>query len=188
MAKQFPKLDFYLREFIGRQQIFFTGSATDSSRVNISPRSTDLFRIVDDNSVLYLDRIGSGNETAAHMLADGRMTIMFCALDGKPMILRLYGHGRIIVRGSDDYNTYLSDLFGNEEVRGARQIVKLDFDLVQTSCGFGVPRFDYREERDTLDHWAENKTDQELLDYQERKNRLSMDGLPTGLFEKQKAG
>ncbi|MEP3280307.1 MAG: pyridoxamine 5'-phosphate oxidase family protein [Stappiaceae bacterium] len=183
MAKQFPKLDTYLREFISRQQMFFTGSATDTSRVNISPRSTDLFRIVDDNSVLYLDRIGSGNETAAHMLADGRMTIMFCAVDGKPMILRLYGRGQIIPRDSDEYKNYLTQLFSGSEIRGARQIVKLNFDLVQTSCGFGVPRFDYREERDTLDHWAHGKTDEELLDYRVRKNRLSIDGLPTAALE-----
>ena len=182
MAKQFPAITADHRGFIARQRIFFTASATAGSRVNLSPRSTDGFRVLGDNSVLYLDRTGSGNETAAHLLADGRLTIMFCAFEGPPLILRLYGRGRAIRRGGTEYQALLAQAFSNCEPAGARQMIHLDVDLVQTSCGFGVPMFDYQAERPTLDRWAEAKGDQ-LEAYRREKNRFSLDGLPTGLFE-----
>ncbi|HEY0854368.1 MAG TPA: pyridoxamine 5'-phosphate oxidase family protein [Devosia sp.] len=181
MAKDFPALTAHHREFIARQHMFFTASAAASTRINISPRSTDCFRVTGDNSACYLDRTGSGNETSAHLLADGRMTIMFCAVDGPPLILRLYGRGRVIHRGADDYGRLLSELFADKEPLGARQIVWLDFDLVKTSCGYGVPLFDYREERDTMDRWAEAKGPDGIVAYWKEKNVTSMDGLPTGM-------
>jgi len=101
MAKQYDSLDGETRDFLLRQHIFFTASATDTSRVNISPREIGALRILDDNTVVYLDRTGSGNETAAHMLADGRMTIMTCSFEGPPLILRLYGTGIAIPWGTD---------------------------------------------------------------------------------------
>ncbi len=181
MAKQFSHMEQTHQEFILRQHIFFTASATEGARINLSPRSTDLFRIIDANAVAYLDRTGSGNETAAHMLADGRMTIMMCSFDGPPMILRLYGRGCIRRHGTDAYRELLATSFENQEPLGARQIVRLDVDLVQTSCGFGVPVFDYREERTSLDRWAEAKGTDGIAEYQRHKNLHSMDGLPTGL-------
>ena len=124
---------------------------------NLSPRGTDAFAVLDDHTVAYLDRTGSGNETAAHLRADGRLTVMFCAFDGPPNILRLYGMGEVLLRGSERYRTLLSDAFESKEPAGARQIVLLRVDRVQTSCGYGVPLFDYRGERPSLDNWARSK-------------------------------
>ncbi len=128
--------------------------------MNISVRGTDALRVLGPNTVAYLDRTGSGNETAAHLRVDGRLTVMFCAFEGPPMILRLYGRGRILRRAIPDYaNLIVSEFEGLEPV-GARQIVMLDVDLVQTSCGFGVPLFDYTGERTIMTRWAEAKGEQ----------------------------
>lgn len=183
MAKQFASLDDRLRDFIARQHIFFTASATGESRVNVSPRETLCLRVISPNAAIYLDRTGSGNETSAHMKADGRLTIMFCAVEGPPMILRLYGRGRIIHRETAEYDDLLQTHYDGKEPLGARQIVRLDFDLVQTSCGFGVPLFDYQGERPSMDQWANAKGPDGIQDYWREKNILSMDGLPTGLFD-----
>ncbi len=181
MAKQFETIEDAHRAFIARQRVFFTASAAAGTRINLSPRGTDWLRVVDARSVVYLDRTGSGNETAAHMLADGRLTFMFCAFEGPPMILRLYGHGRILERGGPAYAELLAGPFGGAEPIGARQMVLLEVDLVQTSCGFGVPLYDYKAERKSMDRWAEAKSEAELADYRREFNQRSMDGLPTGL-------
>jgi predicted pyridoxine 5'-phosphate oxidase superfamily flavin-nucleotide-binding protein len=183
MAKQFSRLEPHHHDFIARQHMFFTASAAAEGRVNISPRSTDMFCVVDDNCVLYLDRTGSGNETAAHLRATGRLTFMFCAVDGPPLIMRLYGQGRVIKRGSDEYAALLAEKFDDTEPLGARQMVRLDIDLVQTSCGYGVPLFDYTGERDQMDRWAEAKGPDGIEAYWQEKNQISLDGLPTGLLE-----
>lgn len=180
MATDHPALDNKLKAFIARQHIFFTATAAAGTRINISPRSTEWLRVVGDNAALYLDKTGSGMETAAHTLHDGRITIMLCAFDKPPMILRLYGMGRAIARGGDEYAAMLTAHYGGEEPVGARQMIRIDFDLVKTSCGYGVPFFDYTGERDTLDRWAESKGPDGLADYRARKNAVSMDGLTTG--------
>lgn len=181
MAKQFPGLTPELKDFIGRQHMFFTASACAEGRINLSPKGLDGFRVTGDNEVVFLNLTGSGNETAAHLLADGRLTIMFCAFEGPPMILRLYGHARSLPRGSADYAHYLASAFGGEEPPGARQIVLMDVDLVQTSCGYGVPLYDYKAERPSLVRWAEQKGEDGIADYWREKNLVSMDGLPTGM-------
>jgi len=183
MAKQFSSIDDRLRDFIARQHIFFTASAAANSRVNLSPRETLCLRIISPNTAIYLDRTGSGNETSAHMKADGRLTIMFCAMEGPPMILRLYGRGRIIHRPSPEYRELLHTHYDGDEPLGARQIVWLDIDLVQTSCGFGVPLFSYEGERPSLDNWANAKGPDGIEEYWREKNVVSMDGLPSGLFD-----
>ena len=151
--------------------------------MNVSPRGTDAFAVIDERTVAYLDRTGSGNETAAHLKADGRLTIMFCAFDGPPNILRLYGRGEILRRGSPSYAALLESAFGGVEPAGARQIVRLDIDLVQTSCGYGTPLFEYRGERPSLDNWARSKGEEGLKAYWREKNLVSIDGLPTGLLD-----
>jgi Pyridoxamine 5'-phosphate oxidase len=183
MAKQFSRLEPNHSDFIRRQHIFFTASAAETGRVNVSPRGTDTFRILSDNAVVYLDRTGSGNETAAHVRANGRMTIMFCAVEGPPNILRLYGQGRVIQRESSEYVELLESQFGNIEPLGARQMVRLDFELVQTSCGYGVPLFQYTGERDSMDRWAEAKGTDGIAAYWREKNLNSMDGFSTGMFD-----
>src|SRR5829696_5550134 len=133
MAKQFDRIEPSHREFIERQRIFFTASGTATSRVNVSPREASSFRVLGENEVAYLDLTGSGNETAAHLKAWGRLTIMMCAFEGWPTILRLYGRGRVLRRSSDAYARLLAAHFGAEPI-GARQIVVLHVDTVQTSC------------------------------------------------------
>src|SRR5882762_3265382 len=183
MAKFFPNLEPHHHRYIAAQRMFFTASAAPSGHVNMSPRSTDMFRVLGDNAVMYLDRSGSGNETAAHLKIDGRLTIMFCAVSGPPLIMRLYGKGRVIHRDSDEFANLLREQFVGEAPLGARQMVRLDFDLVQTSCGFGVPLFEYQEERTQMDAWANAKGVDGIEAYWREKNQTSLDGFPTGLFD-----
>jgi hypothetical protein len=183
MAKRFSALEPEHRDFIARQRVFFTASAAAGSRINLSPRDAASLRVLSPGAVAYLDRTGSGNETAAHLIADGRLTIMLCAFEGPPMILRLYGRGERLPRRGTAYAILLAEAFGGHEPLGARQIVRLAVDLVQTSCGFGVPLFDYAAERSSLDRWSAAKGEAELEAYRREKNSLSMDGLPTSLAD-----
>ena len=183
MAKTIPCIDASCRDFIARQKIFFAASAAPGAHVNVSPRGTDAFAVIDDLTAAYLDKTGSGNETAAHLKADGRLTLMFCAFDGPPNILRLYGRGEVLRRGGDAYRAILASAFVGVEPPGARQIVVLHVDRVQTSCGYGAPLFDYRGERPSLDNWARSKGEDGLEAYRREKNAVSIDGLPTGLLE-----
>jgi hypothetical protein len=183
MAKQFQSIESNHRDFIQQQRVFFVASAAAEGRVNVSPKDGAALRILSENTVAYLDQTGSGNETAAHLRANGRLTLMFCAFAGPPLILRLYGHGKTLCRGGRAYSDLLASAFANEERPGSRQIVVLDIDLLQTSCGYGVPLFEYVDERPTLTRWAEAKGEERLEEYRRLKNGFSIDGLPTGLFE-----
>jgi len=183
MAKQFPALEDDHRAFIARQHIFFTASATADSRINLSPREGSAFRVIGAKSAGYLDQTGSGAETAAHLLADGRLTIMFCSFETQPLILRLYGKARSLLRGTPDYDVTLAAAFDGIESPGARQIVLIDIETVQTSCGYGVPFFTFAEERVQLKTWAAAQGEAGMAHYRARKNAVSLDGLPTGLAE-----
>lgn len=176
MSQKFPALEPQHKDFIARQKIFFVASAAPEGRVNVSPKGMASFAVLGDNAVAYLDCTGSGNETRAHLIALPRLTIMFAAFDGDPVILRLYGRGHSFLRGSADYGALLPHF---EEMPGARQIVRLDVDLVQTSCGMAVPYFDYRGERENLvRHWTRQGI-AGLRKYWAKKNMASIDGLPT---------
>ena len=179
MAKQFSRLEPAHRAFIRRQKLFFTGSAAADGRVNVSPKGMDTLRVLDDSRVAWLDLTGSGNETAAHLRASGRLTLMFCAFAGPPMILRLYGRGRALPRGSAAYAELLPRFL--PELPGARQLVVLEVDLVQTSCGYAVPRYEHRGARQNLVRWAEAKGEAGLEAYRREKNAASIDGLSTGI-------
>jgi hypothetical protein len=181
MAARFEGIGPDHRRFIEKQHVFFTATAAPNGRINLSPKGLDALRVLDETAVVYLDRTGSGNETAAHLKADGRLTLMFCAFEGPPLILRLYGRGEVLARGGLDYAKLLRDRFDGQEPVGARQMIRLDVELVQTSCGYGVPTYGYAGERPSLDNWATSKGD--LAAYRAEKNMLSLDGLPTGLVE-----
>ena len=183
MAKQFSSIEPAHRAFIARQHICFTGSADVAGRVNVSPKGHDCLRVLGPAEVVYLDRTGSGNETAAHVRATGRLTLMFCAFEGPPMIMRLYGRGAILPRGGADYARLLAEAFDGAEPPGARQMVKLDVDMVQTSCGYAVPEMSYGGDRSVLDDWAERKGEDGLRVYRAEKNAVSIDGRATGLVE-----
>lgn len=187
MAKLFSRIEPEHRDFIARQRVFFTASAAAGGRINLSPKGLDGLRVVDANTVAYLDHTGSGNETAAHLKADGRLTLMVCAFDGPPLILRLYGRGRALPRGGRTYAAMLTGIFAGVEPPGARQIVVLDVELVQTSCGYGVPLYAYEGERPSLPRWAESKGEDGLAAYRREKNMFSIDGMPTGLFDEEDA-
>lgn len=171
------------RAFIEKQHIFFTASAAAEGPINLSPKGLGGFRVLNETTVAYLDLTGSGNETAAYLKADGLLTIMFCAFQGPPLILRLYGRGRVVLRGEPEYRELLDSAFGGDEPVGARQIVVLDVDQVQTSCGYAVPSYAYKAERPSLVRWAEDKGDAGLREYRAHKNMVSLSGLPTGFKE-----
>lgn len=178
MGKRFEAISEALQEFIAQQKIFFVGTATDNSRVNISPKGLDSLRVLDANRVIWLNVTGSGNETAAHLQTYPRMTIMFAAFEGAPMILRLYGTARAFHKGDAEWAALYAHFPANA---GARQIFDMQVDLVQTSCGMAVPFFDYVGEREQLNQWAVNKGEQGIRDYWQEKNKLSLDGVATGI-------
>lgn len=180
MARFYQALEAKHREFIAAQKLFFTASTAHKSRINLSPKGMDSLRVVGDNCVAYLDLTGSGNETAAHLKHDGRLTLMFCSFDTDPLILRLYGRGSVIRRQDTGWAAWRAHF---PELPGERQIIVLDIDSVQTSCGYAVPQYAYRGERETLARWAEKKGTVGLLDYWREKNQVSIDGLSTGLLE-----
>jgi hypothetical protein len=177
MAKTFSEITEELGAFIAAQPVFFVASAprADEGRVNVSPKGLDTFRLLGPRSVAYLDLTGSGNETAAHLAENGRITLLFCAFSGPPRILRLYGRGRVVLPGGADWAS-LAPLF--PDLPGARQIVVAEIDRVQTSCGFGVPLFEPAGPRETLIRWAEAKGPAGLAAYRAEKNARSIDGLP----------
>ncbi len=175
MGKKFPEIEEKQIEFIKKQQMFFVGTATADSRINISPKGMDSFRVIDKNRIVWLNVTGSGNETAAHMQDDDRMTIMFCAFEGKPKILRLYGTAKTIHADDEQWNE-LYDLF--DPLPGARQIFDIHVDLVHTSCGFGVPLYDFMGQREMLNAWALKKGEAGISDYWKNRNAISLDGKP----------
>lgn len=179
MAKQFSEITDSLKEFIEKQKIFFVGTADLDGRVNVSPKGSDTLRVLGRNKIVWLNLTGSGNETAAHMIAKNRITIMFCSFDERPMILRLYGAGRVVHPDSSEWNKF-TGLF--HENIGARQIFDIDINLAQTSCGYQVPFYEYKGERDVLDKWAEKKGRKGIKEYWEANNKLSLDGKPTGIL------
>ena len=180
MARFYPELEVRHRDFIAAQKIFFTATGTASSRLNLSPKGMDSLRVLSPSRVAYLDLTGSGNETAAHLKHDGRMTLMWCSFDADPLILRLYGRGRAVRRQDAAWGELHAHF---PALPGERQLIVLDIESVQTSCGYAVPLYTYRGERDTLARWAEKKGTIGLLEYWREKNQFSIDGLPTGLLE-----
>lgn len=180
MGQQFLEISEKNRAFIEAQKIFFVGTATSDSRVNVSPKGMDSLRVLGPNRVIWLNVTGSGNETAAHVQDNPRMTLMFAAFEGKPNILRLYGQAKAI-HMSDAQWPELSSHFNL--IPGARQIFDLSVDLVQNSCGMAVPYFDFVEERSLLRDWAVKQGESGLRSYWEKKNQTTIDGIATGIVE-----
>ena len=180
MGKRFTKINESHQRFIEDQKIFFVGTAAEDGRVNVSPKGMDSFRVFDSKRIIWLNFTGSGNETAAHVLRNPRMTIMFCSFEDKPMILRLYGMAKIFHERDEVFQDYMNQF---DNTIGARQIIDLEVDLVQTSCGFGVPYMDFNKERLLLRSWSEKKGPEKIKDYWEENNKLSIDDFETGIFE-----
>ena len=180
MAKQLPHLTAPLQNFITNQNIFFVATAMREGRINLSPKGMDSFRILGPNRIIWLNLTGSGNETAAHLKKHDRMTIMFCAFEGKPLILRLYGTAKSYHERDGEFHKHIKAF---PDSFGARQIIDMEIESVQTSCGFGVPNMEFKENRTMLKTWAEKKGEEGLRDYWKEKNSVSIDGHDTGIFE-----
>ncbi len=178
MAERFEQLEGKHIDFIQAQKMYFVGTAADDGYTNVSPKGMDSFRVLDNATVAWLNLTGSGNETAAHVLENGRMTVMFCSFDKQPLILRLYGQATVTHKGEAKWDT-LSALF--PRYTGARQIFSLALALVQTSCGYAVPHYTLKSERPTLTKWADGRGEEGIRDYWQEKNTVSLNGKDTGI-------
>jgi hypothetical protein len=172
----YEEIDARLEEFIGRQRLFFVGTAPDApdGHLNISPKGLDTFRILGPKSVAYLDLTGSGVETIAHLRENGRITILFCAFEGRPLILRLYGRGRVVEPGDDEWADLIA-LF--PDYPGARSVIVADVERIGDSCGFAVPLYEFKGDRSQLIDFAAGKGPEGMEQYRAKKNRMSIDGL-----------
>lgn len=172
------RIDGRLRQFVERQHLFFVATAPLSAdgHVNVSPRGLPgTFAVLDDHTFAWLDGTGSGSETVAHLRENGRITVMFCAFDGPPNIVRLHGTGRVVTRYDDEYPALASRFI---DVPGARAVIVVDVERVSDSCGWGVPLMSYEGERDLLGPFFERKGEAGQREYRRRKNLTSIDGLP----------
>ena len=182
MAKLFDSITEELQKFIANQQMFFVGTAPldSTGHVNLSPKGLESFRILSPHKVAYLDLTGSGNETSAHLQENGRITFMFCAFEGAPSILRLYGTGKTILPNNSEWESLYSQF---PEIPGTRQIIVAEIERVQTSCGLSVPLYEFQEQRESLVQWAAKKGELGIKEYHQKKNIVSIDGLATPLSE-----
>jgi hypothetical protein len=180
MGKVYEKIDGRLREFILAQPMFFVASAPNDpdARVNVSPKGMrGCFAVLGEDQVAYLDYTGSGAETIAHLRDNGRITLMFCAFEGPPNIVRLHGRGRVVRAGEDGFDGLYAS-FETADEHGLRSVIVVDVERVSDSCGYAVPFMDYVGDRTLLSQWSAHKSDEELVAYRERKNSVSIDGLP----------
>jgi hypothetical protein len=177
MGKTLPALDDAATRFIQAQHMFFVASAPldATGHVNLSPKGLDTFRVLSPTTVAYLDFNGSGVETIAHLKENGRIVLMFCAFQGPPNILRLYGHGRAVEAHEPEFNDLAVHFPAYESVRS---IIVAELTRITDSCGYGVPVFKYEGEREQLLAWARKTGAEGLKAYRQRKNRLSIDSLP----------
>ncbi|MEI2470675.1 pyridoxamine 5'-phosphate oxidase family protein [Peribacillus frigoritolerans] len=183
MAKYFPEMLAEHQNFIKKQHLFFIATAPldAAGHVNLSPKGYDTLRILSSTEIAYLDLTGSGNETSGHINENARITFMFCAFEGSPMILRLYGSGKVILPETEEWDRMIGHF---EMMPGARQIILAKIHKVQTSCGYSVPFMTYSNERETLNRSNMKKGEAELENYLREKNSSTIDGILTPLGEK----
>jgi len=174
MAEFFDSLTEAHRAFIAKQPVFFVATAAEGARINLSPKGMDCFRVLDDHTVAYLDVAGSGNETNAHLLADGRITLMFCAFDSPALIFRIYGRGVPVLPQDDDWAEHARHF---TLLPGTRQIFRVTVETIQTSCGWGVPHMEMVRERETLSKYHRKHGDEVRFGKYAVRTK-SIDGLP----------
>ena len=180
MAAFYDSIDDKIKKFINQQKIFFVATAAQDGRVNLSPKGYESLAVLGPNRVAWLNLSGSGNETVAHLLSLNRMTLMFCSFQGPPRILRLYGTAKTYHQRDPEWSELASEF---PDLPGARQIFDMDIQTVQTSCGYGVPLFDFAGQRDTLLKHAEKFSPEEQAERWAKNNLVSIDGKPTGILE-----
>ncbi|MCT4698429.1 pyridoxamine 5'-phosphate oxidase family protein [Tenacibaculum haliotis] len=176
MAKFNNKITSRVQQFIAAQKVFFVATSPKNGRINLSPKGMDSFRVLNENRVAWLSVTGSGNETSAHLLDDNRITIMFCAFEGAPNILRLYGMAKEVLPNDAEWDDLITQF---PKLSGTRQIFDVTVESTQNSCGMSIPFYEYKEERNELLDWAEEKGDTGIEQYWEDKNKISIDGLNT---------
>ncbi|RXJ74158.1 pyridoxamine 5'-phosphate oxidase [Veronia nyctiphanis] len=176
MGKQFSELSDKHVEFIEKQKIYFVATAAESGSVNLSPKGGDSLRVINSKQIAWLNLTGSGNESASHVIQNPRMTIMFCAFEGSPLILRTYGQATVLHAKDQRWDEY-AQLF--PESVATRQVFILDIDMVQTSCGMSVPYFSYESDRDDLVRWSDKQSSEGIEKYWLKKNQKSIDGFET---------
>ncbi len=180
MAAVYDRIDDKLAEWIGRQHVFFVGTAPcgGNGSINVSPKGmAGTFAILGPRTVGYLDYTGSGAETIAHLRENGRIVVMFCAFEGPPKIVRLHGTGRLLLPEHPDFAQHRT-AFGKERELGQRCIVVIDLDRISDSCGYSVPLMDFRSDRDVLDKSQARRDDTYFAQYRVKHNSTSIDGLP----------
>ena len=181
MAIKFESINKAHRDFIEKQKMFVIGSAGADGFINVSPKGMDTLRILDDKTVIWLNYTGSGNETSAHVQENGRMTIMFNSYDNAPMIMKLYGQAEVFHSADNDWDELIAHF---PKTEGARQIFKLHVELLLTSCGYAVPKYDFVEERKTLEKWVEKKGKEGIKEYWQENNLETLNGVKTNVMER----
>ena len=176
MADVFPRIDAQLRDWIGRQHVFFVATAprADDGLINCSPKGLDSLRVLDDHTVAYLDLTGSGVETIAHLKENGRIVLMLCAFDGPPRIVRLQGRGSVRHPGEPEFAALAANF---PPQSGVRSIIRIDVARISDSCGYAVPQMDFVADRNVLTMWADKKGPDGVVNYQRENNARSLDGL-----------
>ncbi len=180
MANFFEELNEDMIDFISKQQMFFVATAPKEGRINLSPKGLSGLKIGSNNKLLWLNYFGSGNETAAHLLEDGRMTLMMCAYEGDPKILRIYAQVNVIQEKDEQWAEYIGEF---DDTKGARQVFELNIESVNDSCGWGVPLYEYQGQRTKLTNYYGSSTKEEHMEYMQKNNQVSFDGKKTGLFD-----
>jgi hypothetical protein len=177
MGKTLEDIPADLADWIHQQPVYFVATAplSGEGHVNCSPKGMDSLRVIDSRSVAYVDLAGSGIETVAHLQENGRIVLMLCAFHGPPKIVRLHGTGQVMFPGTAEFAELLSQF---PELPGVRSIVRVSVQRVSTTCGFGVPRMQFQEERETLREWADKNGPEAIQNYVQQKNTHSIDGLP----------
>ena len=185
MGRTYERITPAMAGFVEAQHVFFVGSApSEGGHVNVSPKGGDTLRILDDRRVAYLDLTGSGIETVGHVRQNGRLTIMFCAFEGPPRIVRFQGTATVVATGDPGYAELAA---GFPDAPGARAVVVLDVDRIADSCGYAVPLYEYVGDRDKLDRWAERQGEDGLRQYRLDRNAVTIDGAPAWLPEDEPA-
>lgn len=177
MGRVYDEITPQIAELVAAQHLFFVATAPSGTdgHVNLSPKGLDTFAVLSPNEVAYLDLTGSGAETMAHLLDNGRITLMFCTFEGPPMIVRIYGTGEVIPVDAPGAEPLLAHFPANP---GSRAVIRIGVERVSASCGYAVPEMTFVRDRSRLDEWAESQGPDGLAEYRDEKNAESIDGLP----------
>jgi hypothetical protein len=178
MGKTFESIDDSILEWMSKQKMFFVGTApmSENGKINLSPKGHDSLRVIDGNTLAYLDYGGSGIETIAHLRENGRIVIMMCAFEGPPKIFRFYGTGQVVTPLDSEFSE-LSSLFDIPGI-GIRAVIQVNLTRIQDSCGYGVPNYEYQAQRESSQNWTKKRGVDDIRNYQAKNNQQSLDGIP----------